>query len=216
MGIFDRIFKRPANFVGNISREAFPVTRPSTVLAGLSKLVGEGYIARLESSFKYKGFEATMAERRKLLGIYNGSDTNSHLADKFTDSTLQEVILASTNIVDRAIRRMALVYKDFPDYKYKGKGEDEDGTAKEGELPDDYSSVARWLAFKNAERLSNLLGTVAIRPVVRGDIMQCPVVFRAPIEREGRDRIGRHRLPIIVRDQPEAVGDMDQRRAVYW
>lgn len=167
MGLFDRIFNRPANWKGSISREAYPVSRASTALTGLDKLVGNGYVQRFESSLKYDGFDTIMAKRKKLLGIYSGKDTNSHLKDKFTASTLKEVILADSNIVDRAIRRMSLLYKDAPEYTFTG----------EGKLPDEYPSVKRWLSMKNAERLSNLLGTVAIRPVARGDNLQWDVLW---------------------------------------
>jgi len=62
---------------------------------------------------------------------------------------------------------MALTYKEVPEYTYAG----EKGT------PDEYPAVKRWLAFKNAERLCNLLGTVAVRPVVRGDNLQWDVLW---------------------------------------
>ena len=140
MGLFDRVFKRPANVRLNISRKAFPVKASSTALSGLAKLVDPAFISRLEDSLKYRDFDATMEARKKWLGIYTGEDINSHLRSKFTTALLEEVKLAETNIVDRGIRRMSLTYKDVPEYTYGG------------DLPDEYRPVTRWLAFKNAER----------------------------------------------------------------
>ena len=165
-GIYKQVFERPANIVTSVSLEAYPVEAASQALSGLGELVGKEYIGRLGGSLKYDDFETTMTNRKKWLGIYTGEDINSHLISKFTTNVLEEVKLASSNIVDRAIRRMALTYKDKPEYTHTGKG-----------LPEDYPSVNRWIAFKNAERLCNLLGTVAIRPVVRGAELQWDVLW---------------------------------------
>ena len=162
-----RFFIRPAKQIFNISREAYPVKKASTTLSGLADLIGQHYIHRLEASMKYRDFNQTMADRKKWIGIYTGEDTNSHLKHMFTVGTLEEVILAKSNIVDRGIRRMALTYKESPEYVF----------AEEATLPDEYRSVNRWVAFKNAERLCNLLGTIAIRPVVRGKSLQWDVLW---------------------------------------
>ncbi len=160
-------YTRYVNYSGSISPEAYPVKSSSQMLKNLAGLVGPEYINRLNGVLR-KDFTEIMEDRAKYIRIYTGDDPNSHLVSKFTASVLEEVILAKTNLVDRAIRRMALVYKDQPEYNFG-----------ESKMPKgfEYPFSKRWIALKNAERLCNLLGTIAIRPVVRNDQLQWDVLW---------------------------------------
>ena len=98
-----------------------------------------------------------LTRRQELLLAYLG-DSVAHITEHyFNEATFKEVPPASQNLLDRAIRKMSLVYKNQPEHDY--------GSAK---LPDNYNEVKRWVAMRNAERKVNLLGTSLLHPRVVG------------------------------------------------
>ena len=99
-----------------------------------------------------------LTRRQELLLAYLG-DSIAHITEHyFNEETFKEVPPASQNLLDRAIRKMSLVYKDQPEHDY--------GSAK---LPENYNEVKRWVAMRNAERRLNLLGTSLLHPRVIGE-----------------------------------------------
>lgn len=106
---------------------------------------------------KARNHQAFMRARGELLDAYEGDNLEALTQGYFKNSAgvvQSSVPNASQNIIDRAIRRLALVYKHEPSYGVTG-------------WPEGYHPTRRWLFLKGAERLANLIGTLIIRPVVR-------------------------------------------------
>lgn len=105
-------------------------------------------------------------KRERLIDMYSQENISGHLIEDemFDAGALKTAPFPQQNIIDRAIRRMALVFKDQPEYDY----------AKPDKLPDWYDERRRWLFMKETERIANLLGTLMVRPIIRYDESQEP------------------------------------------
>ena len=125
------------------------------------------WLADAARRLKKVKWDGMMTNRQHLIDIYSGDNVSGHLKDKFTEDLLAETRLAEQNIVDRVIRRIALVFKKQPKWGF------EEGAV----LPDGYSLARRWKALKGAERLANLVGTVAIRPAIRNGRMDWETIW---------------------------------------
>ena len=123
--------------------------------------VPEEWLDDMVLALKRKNHREFMREREKLLDAYEGNNLQE-LTDNFFKNKENKVQTsvpgASQNLIERAIRRRSLVYKNRPDY-----GVDD--------WPDGYDPMKRWMFFKSAERTANNIGTVLLRPVVRNDRM---------------------------------------------
>ena len=106
---------------------------------------------------KAKHHQAFMQARGTLLDAYEGNNLEAITRGFFTNPkgvVQSSVPNANQNLLDRAIRRMALVYKHQPSYGVPA-------------WPEGYGANRRWLFMKGAERLANLIGTLLLKPVVR-------------------------------------------------
>ena len=106
-------------------------------------------------NLKAKNHAEFQREREKLLDAYEGNNAEDLTKDYFKNkekAVQSSVPNASQNLIDRAIRRRSLVYKNEPDY------------GKDIKWPDGYLPDKRWRFFKGAERAANNIGTVLLRP----------------------------------------------------
>ena len=116
---------------------------------------------------KARHHTAFMQARGTLLDAYEGSNLESLTRGYFTNPkgvVQSSVPNANQNIIDRAIRRIALVYKRQPNY----------GVAA---WPKGYRPLRRWQFMKEAERIANLIGTLLIKPVVRDGQMDYDLIW---------------------------------------
>ena len=95
-------------------------------------------------------------KRKILMQKYSGEDISGTLEKLFTPNARKVTKLPEQNIIDRAIRRISLVYKNMPEYVYRPS-----------KLPENYDSARRWGFMKETERIGNLLGTLIARPLVK-------------------------------------------------
>jgi len=105
--------------------------------------------------------QTTLDARERLVDMYSQEDISGHLmtGEMFDAAAMKTAPFPKQNIIDRAIRRLSLVFKDQPEYDYGEKAE----------LPDWYDERRRWKFMKETERLGNLLGTLMVRPLVLQD-----------------------------------------------
>ncbi|HEA68301.1 hypothetical protein LCGC14_1268440 [marine sediment metagenome] len=112
-------------------------------------------------ALKKKNHQDFQKEREELQDAYEGNNLQE-LTDNFFKNKENKVQTsvpgASQNLIERAIRRRSLVYKNRPDY----------GVAK---WPEGYDAMKRWLFFKSAERIANNIGTILLRAKVIDDEM---------------------------------------------
>ncbi len=112
-------------------------------------------------ALKRKNHQDFQREREVLLDAYEGNNlqelTDGYFKNK-ENKVQTSVPGASQNLIERAIRRRSLVYKNRPDY----------GVA---EWPEGYDPMKRWLFFKSSERTANNIGTVLLRAKVIDGIM---------------------------------------------
>ena len=118
-------------------------------------------------NLKRTNHQKFMEARETLIEAYEG-DNLQELTDQYFKND-KKVVQTSVpgavqNLLDRAIRRMSLVYKDEPDYG-------------EVEWPKGYDPMKRWLFMKNSERTANNIGTVLLRPVVREGVMDYDLIW---------------------------------------
>ena len=110
---------------------------------------------------KRKNHQDFQREREVLLDAYEGNNLQELTDDYFRNKEKKvqtSVPGASQNLIERAIRRRSLVYKNRPDY----------GVAK---WPEGYDPMKRWLFFKSVERTANNIGTVLLRAKVIDGVM---------------------------------------------
>ena len=112
-----------------------------------------------------------MTEREQFLDRYTGKNITVKIKEKnyFAVETLKIVAIAEHNIVKRVVNRESMVYKDMPNTIF-GDGKEQP------KLPPEYDLTERWMAFKKAERMANLLGTVLIHPIWRADRLQWDII----------------------------------------
>ncbi len=128
--------------------------------------VPEEMLNALLRGFKEQQHDKRMQERGQLLDRYTGKDVTGPWKKMFTEKTQKQVILAQHKILKGAVDKVSMVYKKQPQYDMG-----------ESDLPDEYSLDRRWLDFKKAERLTNLLGTVLIHPVWRAERLQRDIIW---------------------------------------
>ncbi len=125
----------------------------------------EAWLADQLEDLKQGRFTAFMVRREEILDMYTGDDLESSVKAYFRDPerpggslypALEQAPLARQNLLDRFVRRLALVYKQRPDYPI--------GDAA---WPEGYDLLRRWLFFKAAERKAALLGTALLHPLAR-------------------------------------------------
>ncbi|KKM80599.1 hypothetical protein LCGC14_1338220 [marine sediment metagenome] len=118
-------------------------------------------------NLKRTNHQKFMDDRGTLIEAYEGDNLKELTENYFKSKTTgiqKSVPSAVQNLLDRAIRRMSLVYKVEPDY----------GTDK---WPDGYDPMKRWLFMKSSERMANNIGTVLLRPVVRDGVMDYDLIW---------------------------------------
>lgn len=130
-------------------------------------VVPEVWLGDMVINLKRTNHQKFMDDRETLIEAYEG-DNLRELTDKYftsKDGKVQKSVpSAEGNLLDRAIRRMSLVYKDAPDY----------GVEK---WPNGYDPMKRWLFMKRAERIANNIGTILLRPVVRNGEMDYDLIW---------------------------------------
>lgn len=136
------------------------------IFSNTQPAVPEEMLNSLLTTFKEQQHDRRMEERGKLLDRYTGKDVTGPWKKMFTEKTKEQVILAEHKILKGAIDKVSMVYKKQPKYDMG-----------EFELPDEYSLDQRWLDFKKAERLTNLLGTLLIHPVWRAGRLQRDIIW---------------------------------------
>ncbi len=121
----------------------------------------------LVMGLKLKNHSEYMKEREVLLDAYEGNNLRE-LNDVFftnDEGKVQKSVPSATqNLIDRAIRRRSLVYKNQPDY----------GDVK---WPNGYDPNKRWQFMKGSERTANNIGTVLLRPKVIDGVMDYELLW---------------------------------------
>ncbi len=146
-------------------------------------------------------FLAFMETRVGLVNRYSGDNLKDYITPYFGPDTWREVPPARQNIIDRAIRKMALVYKNQPEYVFKP------------DAPEEYDQIKRWQFFRNAERMANLLGTILLHPVIRGDILDYEVIWwYLPLFGEDPFRPEAIMYPLDI----PATGKVQEMKWAYW
>ena len=120
----------------------------------------------------YKNLQA--AERRKLiykfLDYYTGENTNRYIKDKFSIKAFNEVPLSSFNITKRFIDRMARVYT-------LGASR----TLSSNQTEYDALTFNKDYTFKHLEKMTKLLGTIAVQISLNTDDKKNPYFEYNPI-----------------------------------
>ena len=118
-------------------------------------------------NLKRSNHQKFMDDREILIEAYEGDNLQELTEGFFKNQSgvvQKSVPTAKQNLLDRGIRRISLVYKKEPAY----------GTEK---WPKGYDPMKRWLFMKNSERMANNIGTILLRPVVRGGMMDYELIW---------------------------------------
>lgn len=166
-------------------------------------------VSKLLKSVKSSIHAHRMTEREQYLDRYTGKNITVKIKEKkyFGEKTLAIVALAEHNIVKRVVNRESMVYKKMPNTIF-GEGDEQP------KLPPEYDLTERWMAFRKAERLSNLLGTVLIHPIWRADRLQWDIIHNYEIL-----TVGDPFTPVAIRyplNMHVASSQEVEREWVYW
>jgi len=111
-------------------------------------------LAKAQMRAAQRSKDTWTALRYQALDFYDGI-TQDYIEGYYTGSALKFVVIANNNITKRIINRVSLVYMVPPIRTLNGKSDD------------DYKNLTslKDIKLKRAERWTNLLGLVALRPV---------------------------------------------------
>ena len=110
----------------------------------------------IQQSIKDLRLDQSRARRRyieKLINYYTGTDTDMYISTYFDAKSYQEVPIYTMNITKKFIDKKSRIYTLAPDRKVGGKGI----TKKYNDLIHNKN-----LKMKHIERMTNLLGTIAL------------------------------------------------------
>ena len=154
------------------------------------------------SQLRKENLHKFLEARRGLVDRYSGDNLHKFITPYFdADDLKNEVLPARQNLIDRAIRRISLVYKNEPQYEYTG------------ELPEEYDSMGRWKAMRQAERMANLMGSILLYPNILDGKMQYDIIwYYIPLFEDDPFRPSAIMYPLDI----PVTGDIESIKWAYW